>query len=68
VTVLVTTHFMEEAEYCDRLAIMAAGRILAMDEPAADQGRAPEASDYPEPSMEDAFIRLIESAPLVGAT
>ena len=32
---MVTTHFMEEAEYCDRLAIMAAGRILAMDEPAA---------------------------------
>ena len=35
VTVLVTTHFMEEAEYCDRLAIMAAGRILAIGEPAA---------------------------------
>jgi ABC-2 type transport system ATP-binding protein len=60
VTVLVTTHFMEEAEYCDRLAIMAAGRILAMDEPAADQGaRARKPASYPEPSgMEDAFIRL----------
>jgi ABC-2 type transport system ATP-binding protein len=30
VTVLVTTHFMAEAEYCDRLAIMMAGEILAM--------------------------------------
>ena len=29
VTVLVTTHFMEEAEYCDRLVIMAQGRLLA---------------------------------------
>uniref|UniRef100_UPI003D0A1F74 ATP-binding cassette domain-containing protein n=1 Tax=Sedimenticola sp. TaxID=1940285 RepID=UPI003D0A1F74 len=34
VAVLVTTHFMEEAEYCDRLAIMAAGEILALGTPA----------------------------------
>lgn len=65
VTVLVTTHFMEEAEYCDRLAIMAAGRILAMDEPAAIKSRA-RSPNHPEPSMEDAFIRLIESAPAAG--
>jgi ABC-2 type transport system ATP-binding protein len=62
VTVLVTTHFMEEAEYCDRLAIMAAGRILAMDEPAAIKALA-RSADNPEPSMEDAFIRLVESDP-----
>jgi ABC-2 type transport system ATP-binding protein len=62
VTVLVTTHFMEEAEYCDRLAIMAAGRILALDEPAAIKART-RSAECPEPSMEDAFIRLIESAP-----
>jgi drug efflux transport system ATP-binding protein len=61
VTVLVTTHFMEEAEYCDRLAIMAAGRILAMDEPAAIKAstRMP---GQPEPGMEDAFIHLVEAA------
>lgn len=59
VTVLVTTHFMEEAEYCDRLAIMAAGRILAMDEPAAVKAGA-RSAENPEPSMEDAFIRLVE--------
>jgi ABC-2 type transport system ATP-binding protein len=35
VTVLVTTHLMEEADKCDRLAIMAAGRLLACDTPAA---------------------------------
>jgi ABC-2 type transport system ATP-binding protein len=34
VTVMVTTHFMEEAEYCDRLAIMADGEILALGTPA----------------------------------
>ncbi len=59
VTVLVTTHFMEEAEYCDRLAIMAAGRILAMDEPAVVKAGA-RTAENPEPSMEDAFIRLVE--------
>ena len=61
VTVLVTTHFMEEAEYCDRLAIMAAGRILAMDEPAAIKAGA-RTPEFPAPSMEDAFIRLAETA------
>ncbi|BCB26764.1 ABC transporter ATP-binding protein [Sulfurimicrobium lacus] len=61
VTVLVTTHFMEEAEYCDRLAIMAAGRILAMDQPAALKAGA-RSADNPDPSMEDAFIRLVEGA------
>jgi len=61
VTVLVTTHFMEEAEYCDRLAIMAAGRILATDEPAAIKAMACSA-DNPEPSMEDAFVRLVENS------
>jgi ABC-2 type transport system ATP-binding protein len=66
VTVLVTTHFMEEAEYCDRLAIMAAGRILALDEPAAIKARARRA-DRPAPSLEDAFVQLIEAAPAAAA-
>ncbi len=61
VTVLVTTHFMEEAEYCDRVAIMAAGRILAMGEPAQIRARA-QTAGAPEPSMEDAFIRVVEDA------
>ncbi|HHO68522.1 MAG TPA: ABC transporter ATP-binding protein [Gammaproteobacteria bacterium] len=59
VTVLVTTHFMEEAEYCDRLVIMAAGEILAQGTPAgikADQ----RSEALPQPTMEDAFIALIE--------
>jgi ABC-2 type transport system ATP-binding protein len=59
VTVLVTTHFMEEAEYCDRLAIMAAGRILATGEPAAIKAAARTVAN-PEPSLEDAFIALVE--------
>ncbi len=59
VTVLVTTHFMEEAEYCDRLAIMAAGRILSTGEPAAIKAAARTPAN-PEPSLEDAFIALVE--------
>ncbi|MFA5082953.1 MAG: ATP-binding cassette domain-containing protein [Hydrogenophilaceae bacterium] len=66
VTVLVTTHFMEEAEYCDRLAIMAAGRILALAEPAAIKALARTAAN-PEPSLEDAFIRLVEDSAMAAA-
>jgi ABC-2 type transport system ATP-binding protein len=66
VTVLVTTHFMEEAEYCDRLAIMAAGRILALDQPVAIKALARTAAN-PNPSMEDAFIHLVEETELKAA-
>jgi ABC-2 type transport system ATP-binding protein len=59
VTVLVTTHFMEEAEYCDRLAIMAAGEILSLGTP-AEIKRAARSPAIAEPTMEQAFIALIE--------
>jgi ABC-2 type transport system ATP-binding protein len=35
VTVFVTTHYMDEAEHCDRIAIMNAGQVVALDTPAA---------------------------------
>ncbi len=38
-TVLVSTHYMEEAEYCNRLVLMNRGRVVALDEPAALRGR-----------------------------
>ena len=60
VTVLVTTHFMEEAEYCDRLAIMIAGEILTIGSPAEIKERA-RTREQAEPTMEDAFISLIEA-------
>jgi ABC-2 type transport system ATP-binding protein len=61
VTAVVTTHFMEEAEYCDRIAIMDAGRILAQGTPAEIRGRAlPE--EKQEATMEDAFIAIVEEA------
>ena len=34
-TVFVTTHYMDEAEYCDRVSIMVDGKIMALDTPAA---------------------------------
>jgi len=61
VTVVVTTHFMEEAEYCDRVAIMDGGRILAQGTPAEIRGRAPADPGKP-PTMEDAFITVVETA------
>ncbi len=65
VTVLVTTHFMEEAEYCDRLAVMAAGAILALGSP-AEIRRLGGAADRPALTMEEAFINLIEQSPTNG--
>ncbi len=58
VTIMVTTHFMEEAEYCDRLAIMAAGEILTLGTPGSIKAQA-RSGAQPEPTMEDAFIGLI---------
>jgi ABC-2 type transport system ATP-binding protein len=60
VTVLVTTHFLEEAEYCDRLVIMSQGEILSEGTPEKmkDSIRSPE---NPDPTMEEVFIELIEA-------
>jgi ABC-2 type transport system ATP-binding protein len=41
ITVLVTTHYMDEAEYCERLAVMRSGRLLAWDSPAVLKARLP---------------------------
>lgn len=63
VTVIVTTHFMEEAEYCDRIVIMDAGLSLAEGTPAEIRAHAPEV-DGRQPTMEDAFIEIIRKARL----
>ena len=59
-TVLVTTHFMDEAEYCDRVALMYRARLIALDTPDALK-QAAQSPDLPSPTMEDAFIRLIRA-------
>jgi ABC-2 type transport system ATP-binding protein len=59
VTVIVTTHFMDEAEYCDRIALVFRGQIIAAGTP--DQLKQQAASfDNQEPSMEDAFVELVQ--------
>ncbi len=59
ISVLVTTHFMTEAEYCDRLAIMSLGRLLALGSPSEIRARA-RTEACPNPSLEEAFIALLE--------
>ena len=61
VTVIVTTHFMEEAEYCDRAVIQDAGRLLAKGTPAEIRMWA-DSRGGQRPSMEDAFIAIVEMA------
>ena len=60
VTVLVTSHFMDEAEYCDRLGIVYRSRLIASSTPDALKRQARTAA-LPEPTLEDAFVALIEA-------
>ncbi|GDE62328.1 ABC transporter ATPase [Escherichia coli] len=58
VTVMVTTHFMDEAEYCDRIGLVYRGKLIASGTP--DDLKAQSANDeQPDPTMEQAFIQLI---------
>ena len=61
VTVIVTTHFMEEAEYCDKALIQDAGRVLAQGTPAELRNRA-DSHDGRRPNMEDAFVAIVEAS------
>ena len=56
VTVFVTTHYMDEAEYCDRVSIMVDGRIAALDTPEGLK------RSFEVESMNDVFIRLARPA------
>ncbi|MHC1479951.1 ATP-binding cassette domain-containing protein [Frateuria aurantia] len=57
VTIIITTHFMEEAEYCDRIAIQDAGKMLALGTPqqVREQAGGDSAKD-----MNSAFIAIVE--------
>ncbi len=64
---LVTTHFMDEAEYCDRIALIYRGKLLALGTPDDLKGLAAKeaATSLPTgslPTMEEAFITLVERA------
>ncbi len=56
ITIFVTTHYMDEAEYCDRVSIMVDGRIEALDTPGALK------RDFDVGSMDEVFVRLARKA------
>ena len=61
VTIVVTTHFMEEAEYCDRILIQDNGVMLALGTPEEIRAKARIRPEI-KPSMEDAFIDIVIKA------
>jgi ABC-2 type transport system ATP-binding protein len=66
VTVLVTTHFMDEAEYCDRISLIYRGRSIALGSP--DELKASVATrQNPDPTMEDAFVSLVQASEMKAA-
>ena len=56
ITVFVTTHYMDEAEYCDRISIMVDGKISAMGTPEELKRR------YRQPDMDHVFTHLAREA------
>jgi ABC-2 type transport system ATP-binding protein len=56
ITVFVTTHYMDEAEYCDRISIMVDGKIVAMDTPEALK------QQFNQPDMDHVFTHLARQA------
>lgn len=56
ITVFVTTHYMDEAEYCDRVSIMVDGRIDALDTPARLM------KEYSADNMDGVFLQLARKA------
>lgn len=56
ITVFVTTHYMDEAEYCDRVSIMVDGKIEALDKPGLLKEK------FDAVSMEDVFFQLARGA------
>ncbi|GKW06919.1 ATP-binding cassette domain-containing protein [Pectobacterium carotovorum] len=60
VTVMVTTHFMDEAEYCDRIGLVYRGKLIASGTPDELKHQAASAQ-MPSPTMEEAFIALIQA-------
>lgn len=60
ITIFVTTHYMDEAEYCDRVSIMVDGRIDALDSPASLKQR------YAAGSMDEVFQKLARNTTRTG--
>jgi len=59
VTVMVTTHFMDEAEYCDRIGLIYRSKLITVGTPSDLKALASTESN-PSPTLEDAFIALVQ--------
>ncbi len=59
ITIMVTTHQMDEAEYCDRVALIYQGENIAMDTPDALKNKI-KTPTHPDPTLEETFIELIK--------
>lgn len=59
VTVMVTTHFMDEAEYCDRIGLVYQSRLIKLGTP-DELKRDCATPENPEPTLEEAFVQLID--------
>ena len=57
-TIIITTHFMEEAEYCDRFMIQDHGRMLVLGSPEEIRQR----MRLPDATMDDIFVAIVEQA------
>lgn len=60
ITIFVTTHYMDEAEYCNRVSVMVDGRIDALDSPANLM------KEYSATSMDEVFVQLARKAVRTG--
>jgi ABC-type multidrug transport system ATPase subunit len=67
VTVMVTTHFLDEAEYCDRIGLVYRGQLIAEGSP-DELKEGVRTGERPEPTLEDAFIALVERHDRQGAS
>ncbi len=59
ITVIVTTHFLDEAEFCDRIGLIYQSHLIEMGSPEELKAKAIN-KDNPSPTLEDAFVYLIE--------
>jgi ABC-2 type transport system ATP-binding protein len=62
-TVFVTTHYMDEAEQCGRIALMRDGKVIALDSPAGLKDQAFPRPRRKTPTLEDVFLHLVQTRP-----
>ncbi|HRW58993.1 MAG TPA: AAA family ATPase, partial [Chlamydiales bacterium] len=57
ISIIITTHFMDEAEYCDRIGLINKGKLMIIDTP-DNLKKSVQSEQIPSPTLEDAFIAI----------